>query len=279
MKMLSVILILLVLILIPVTAFLGFRHFENKFHADVRENLERISSVTPGNLTEQDILHLPAPVKKYLHYTGVVNRARLNSVRIVFVGQMRQKGKEWFNFRSEQFNFFDDLARLFFMKAKMSGITVPGYHKYQDTKASMDIRLFGLFSVVFEEGEIMDKAETVTLFNDMCLLAPATLIDKRIKWEGIDNHHVKAAFTNGGNSITATLHFNGEGQLINFVSDDRYAMPDMKNYRFSTPVQEYKNINGINIVSKGEAVWHYPDGEFTYGVFNLSEVEFNPVLK
>jgi hypothetical protein len=39
-----------------------------------------------------------------------------------------------------------------------------------------------LLPIVQQSGKIMDKAETVTLFNDMCLMAPATLIDKRIQF-------------------------------------------------------------------------------------------------
>jgi hypothetical protein len=35
--------------------------------------------------------------------------------------------------------------------------------------------------VVDISGDMMFKAETVTFFNDMCFLAPATLIDKRIE--------------------------------------------------------------------------------------------------
>lgn len=42
----------------------------------------------------------------------------------------------------------------------------------------------------------MDKTETVTLFNDMCLMAPATLIDRRIQWQEIDRNSVKATFIN-----------------------------------------------------------------------------------
>ena len=34
-------------------------------------------------------------------------------------------------------------------------------------------------------------------------------------------------------------------QLINFTSDNRNATVDMKQYRFSTPVKEYVQTNGI----------------------------------
>jgi len=57
-------------------------------------------------------------------------------------------------------------------------------------------------------------------FNNF--LVPATMIDKRIEWVPIDSLSAKAIFTNGTNKITATLYFNEQGQLINFILDDRY---------------------------------------------------------
>jgi hypothetical protein len=109
----------------------------------------------------------------------------------------------------------------------------------------------------------------------MCLMAPATLIDKRIIWEALDSLSAKATFTNDDATISATLYFNEQGQLINFISDDRTAVSDMKNYRFSTPMKAYKTINGYNIGHYGEAVWHYPDGAFVYGQFRLKDVMYN----
>jgi hypothetical protein len=92
----------------------------------------------------------------------------------------------------------------------------------------------GLFDVVNIKGDIMNKAETVTVFNDMCLMAPATLIDPRIEWVSMDSLSAEASFTNGVNKISAMLYFNEQGQLINFTSDDRSVL-DMQQYRFQHP--------------------------------------------
>ena len=249
-------------------------NFESKFKNDVLTHLQRTNSLEMGLLTEGDIQSLPVPVQKYLRYCQVLNKPKVKNMKVVFDGEMREKGKDWFPFRSVQYNFFDQPTRLFFMKGKMFGITVPGYHCYQDATATMQIKLLGLFDVVNITGEIMNKAETVTLFNDMCLMAPATLIDRRIVWTAIDSLSAKATFTNGVNKISAMLYFNEQGQLINFTSDDRSAL-DMQQYRFSTPVKDYKSMNGIDVMTYGETVWHYPDGEFVYGKFYLKSIEYN----
>ncbi len=261
--------IVLIVIILAGTAC----RFEQGYRSDVKTLLLKNEALSETMLTEKDLQHLPAPVQRYLSYVGVVNHPKVKNVHIVFKGQMREKGKDWFPFRSEQYNGFEQYTRLFFMKAKMFGLTVPGYHAYQNKSAAMRIKLFGLFPIVSIEGQELFKAETVTIFNDMCLLAPATLIDSRISWEAIDDTSSRATFTNEGQSIQATLYFNATGQLVNFISDDRYAVSDMKRYRFSTPVSEYKNYNGFNVMAFGETVWHYPDGEIMWLKFELQELK------
>ncbi len=260
-----------ILILIALVLNWGSYHFEKGYQRDVTENLQRANTLKTELLTESDLLSLPEPVQGYLKYAGVLNKPKLKNIRIVFEGQMREKGKDFFPFTCEQYNFFDEPTRLFFMKGIIKGLTVPGYHKYSNAIAMMDIRLFGLFSVVKVTGKDMNKAETVTLFNDMCLMAPATLIDKRVTWQTIDSNSVKATFINGDITISAILYFNDYGQLIDFSSKDR----DVNGYLFSTPVSNYKSINGINIMTHGETIWHYPDRKFVYGKFNLKEVQYN----
>lgn len=264
----------IIILLVSIGGYAGY-HFESTFRDDVKANLQATNAVKMDLLTDADIQYLPPPVQRYIRYSGALNQPKVKNIKVVLYGEMRSKTKSWFKFKSTQYNFFDNPARLFFMKAKMFGIEVPGYHRYQGGTASMQVKLFGLFPVMQAKGPEMNKAETVTFFNDMCLMAPATLIDKRIQWEPVDRLSAKATFTNGINKITATLYFNEQRQLVNFISDDRYDIGDMKQYRFSTPVKEYHEFNGRDIFSFGEGVWHYPEGEFVYGKFYLKSIEYN----
>ncbi|MBL0357199.1 MAG: hypothetical protein IPP72_10085 [Chitinophagaceae bacterium] len=263
------------LVLLAIVAVYGSRHFENSYQLDVAESFHRSSKIENDLLTENDVSVLPPLVQQYIRYTGMLNKPKIKNMQLVFDGEMRERGKDWFPFVSEQHDFFDEPTRLFFMKARMYGMTVPGYHAYKNAMATMQIKLFGLIPIVDKRGNEMNKAETVTLFNDMCIFAPAVLIDKRIRWEAIDSSSIKAVFTNHGISISAMLQFNAAGQLVNFISDDRYDISAKNQYRFSTPVSEYKNINGFKLATYGETVWHYPEGNFIYGKFHLGSIEYN----
>jgi predicted cobalt transporter CbtA len=264
-----------VIVLIAGVLSWGSWNFAQSYEQDVSDNLalEKVVRETP--VSEEDLQHLPLPVQRYLRYAGVLNKPKVYNYKICFEGQMRDKGKDWFPFVSEQYNFTTQPTRLFFMKAKMFGVTVPGYHAYKNGHAAMQVKFFGLIPVVNAKAGHLDKAETVTLFNDMCILAPATLIDKNIRWEPIDDLKAKAIFTVGNNRVTAILYFNEQNQLVNFTSNDRFAIGQQSFYPFSTPVGHYQNFNGYNLPAYGEAVWHYPDGAFAYGKFFLKSVAYN----
>lgn len=143
----------------------------------------------------------------------------------------------------------------------------------------MQVKIAGAIPMVDARGDEMDRSETVTLFNDICLLAPGTLLDPGIAWEPVDARTVRARFTHGAHTISATLLFGDAGLLTNFVSDDRSrASPDGKVFtrlRFSTPVRDYRNFGSVRLAAHGDARWLLPEGEFTYGEFDLQEVAYN----
>ena len=158
------------------------------------------------------------------------------------------------------------------------GIPFMGLHHYQNGKATMLIKLAGLITVADAKGAEMDRSETVTFFNDMCLLAPATLIDKRIQWETVDLSTVKATFDNNGCKIAAVLTFNDQGALSNFSSDDRSMTTTGKSYqrvRWSTPVRDYQEINGQKLPNYAEAIWQLAEGDYCYAKFKIKKVEYN----
>ncbi|KJS13277.1 MAG: hypothetical protein VR67_04600 [Peptococcaceae bacterium BRH_c8a] len=271
--------LLLIIVFASITLFIKAQGLKKAYQGDVQQALEQVRPVDNEILTVEDIKHLPMPVQKYLTYTGVIGKEKVQNMRVVTEGKFRpdpQKGLA--PMVSEQYNFFAEPARFYYIKLKMSGVPVVGLHAYKDAKASMRIKLASLFKVADAQGEIMNKAETVTVFNDMCLLAPASLIDKRIKWETVDPLTVKAIFTNNGIAITAILYFNKKGELINFTSDDRYLTAtgeEFRQARWSTPVKDYKDFNGVKLASYGEAVWNLPEGDYCYGQINIKEVDFN----
>lgn len=231
-------------------------------------------------VTDADISRLPGPVQDYLRMTGVAGQPRVTDFRVRMHGRIRSgPTARWMPLAAEQHTFVDERTRLFYLDSSMVGLPVQGYHRYVGTSAAMTVKLGGIVPVVNVTGDEMHRAETVTMFNDLCIMAPATLIDPAIVWESVDSHTVRATFTNAGHTIRAELSFNDAGELTNFSSDDRYELGTdgrtLERKRWSTPVGGYRSFGQVRLAATGAARWHAPSGEYAYIEIVLDEVDYN----
>ncbi len=270
--------LLLPYIFVPAVFSLFSCSMHREFTSIVKKDFINNNALSTEILTEQDISHLPEPVKKYLHYTKSVGQPKIKNFRAEFTGGMRSNPEDsYMKLNSVQYNFYEKPSRYFYMTAKKMGLPATGLHLYQNEMATFEVKFLGLFTVVDAKGDKMNQAETVTLFNDMCFIAPPTLIDKKIQWESIDKTTVKATFTNGNITVGATLYFTDKGELINFISNDRYHTDGKKyeSYPWATPVEEYKDNNGYFLPSKAKLIYQRPEGEFVYGELEYKSVKYN----
>jgi hypothetical protein len=245
---------------------------------EVSSRLRQENFLSTDVLTENDMQHLPEPVKKYIRYTGFVGKEKISNVFLKASGQIRSSEKSgWMQFTSEQYNFFETPFRAFYIRAVKIGVPAVGLHLYKNETATMVIKLLNLFKVVDAKGPEMNQGETVTVLNDMCFMAPGSLIHKNITWETMDAGQVKATFNNGHITVSAILTFDDEGKLVNFLSFDRFET-DGKTYTnnpWETPVTEYRTINGYRLPSKADVIYQRPEGNFCYLEFRLEEIKYN----
>jgi len=255
----------------------GPASFRAEFERDVKAGLSR--PIDAPVLAEADLAPLPEPVQRYLRATGMVGQPRIHNYRIRMRGRIRSgPDARWMPFEVDQQSFADRPTRLFWMRATMMGVPIDGLHRLADGHATMRIKPLGAFAVVDAAGAEMDQGETVTLFNDMCLLAPGTLVDPAIQWEPVDARTAKARFTHAAHTISATLFFDDDGLLKDFVSNDRLASNDGREYKrwpWSTPIAEYRAYGPYRLAARGEARWHPPEGEYVYAAIDILDVEYN----
>jgi hypothetical protein len=253
--------------------------YRNEYQAIVDQNLASQSAAPL--VREADLAPLPGVVQRYLVYTGALGKPRVRSFRAVYQGDFRNGlDRPWMRFHSEQYDFLaDPPTRVFWMKAGMFGLPAEGLHVFRGESATMRIKVASLFQVADARGSQMNQGETVTLFNDLCVMAPAALIDtEHIRWEPAGPLEARARYTRLGVTISALLSFNAEGQLVDFVSSDRFYSVDGKTYvkyPWSTPLRDYRVSAGRRLPTYAETVWHMPQGEFCYGRFSLVQVDYN----
>jgi hypothetical protein len=143
----------------------------------------------------------------------------------------------------------------------------------------MAVKAAAMIPVVRASGREMDVGETVTMFNDMCVMAPATLINPAIEWQSVNDRVARATFTNAGHTINAELWFNDAGELTNFWSDDRYELSadgkTLRRMRWSTPLREYRSFGHVKLASRGDGRWDSPEAQYTYIELKIDDVRYN----
>jgi hypothetical protein len=272
------------------SASLRSRYAADRRAAEAAIDGARAAASDEGPVTEADLAHLPPPVQTYLRRVGVVGQPRVRDVWLRFRGALRSSpDADWMSVRGEQYNTFGaNPVRLYFIGGQKMGLPFDGYHRYVDATATMEIRAASLFDLVDGRGAEMNESETVTVFNDMAVLAPASLAFADITWEPIDARRVRGTYRNGQQMVRAELVFDEQGDLVDFRSNDRSMSADGKTFTklpWSTPLEDYGDFHGLRLARRGVAKWQTDAGappdaaarsELVYARFELEDIVVNP---
>ena len=256
-------------------------------NAEYQRDLARELAKPPraGMVTEADLAGLPVPVARYVRASGALGQPRVSNFLAHWRGRMRASAHEpWMQFSAQQLNTLSQpMSRLFIMDATMKGLPVDVYHHFVGEAATFRVRLLSLFTLVDAHGPEMNRSETVTLLNDLCVLAPAALIEPALHWQSVDEHTARVRFTRLSQTVEAELRFGEAGELVDFSSDDRArASADGKSFareRWSTPLSDYQTFGARRLATRGTTRWDDPAGAFDYGEFALQAIEYNVVAK
>jgi hypothetical protein len=251
--------------------------FRSRFARDRDALLARPVRPSPI-VTDADLAPLPPLMQMYLRRVGAVGRPRVRNMRVLFNARMRSSATApWMPSTATQYEFFDPPARLFYMNATRGGVPIDVFHRYVDTAATFQVRIASLFSVVDKSGPVLTRSETVTLMNDIVVMAPAAVLDLPFTWKVDSDRSLLATFTNAGNTVSATLTFDAAGDLVGFLSNDR-TQEDTKGSRnvpWSTPISGYREVDGIRLGALGDANWVEASGEWTYGRFEIRSIAYD----
>lgn len=262
----------------------GPRSTRTRFQRLTRETIDAVraeSSEPRAAVTEADLAHLPAAVADYVRASGAVGRPHVIGFRATISGRIRSGPQApWMPWVGAQVDTFGTVpSRVFYMDATMKGLPTDVLHAYVGPHDTMQVRLASILTVVDAHGDELDQAETVTLLNDLCVLAPAALVDAPIRWCIVSARQVQASFTNAGHTVTAVLTFDDGHRLVDFESDDRlFSSSDGRSFvqqRWSTPIDGYGELDGRVLGTKARARWH-PEEEppFDYLEFNTDDITY-----
>jgi hypothetical protein len=244
-----------------------------------RDYVQQARQINPRLITETDLAPLPDPVQRYLRYAGVIGKPQVRCVRVKQSGWLRTApAGSWMPIQAVQYSTLaGSLSRTWYAEAKKGPVALmKARDRYDNGAGHMLIKLLSLFSVADVRGPEMDISALLIFFNDM-VMWPTAFLDKSLTWETIDATSARATLRLFNRQASAILYFNERAELIDFVSEERYRSvgKDHVRTKWSTPLRNYREVNGFRLPTAGGAIWHLPAGEFEYIKIKVDEVLYD----
>jgi len=271
-------LVVLVIIVVLVISFaISYVRFERRVADEVRELFKEAEETGREVISEADLEGLPEPVQKYLRYAQIVGKKRIGTVRLKQKGSIRTgEDQGWMPFTAEQYYTTDDPSFVWHATVKFFSLPLmKARDRFYKGKGNMLIKLLPFITIADASGDEMDQGTLLRYLNEM-MCFPTAYLYEYIQWEPIDFSSAKATITVKGLAASAILYFNEEGQMTDFVAERYMSVEDGYSLEtWSTPIEEYKEINGIMVPVKGEAVWRLNSGDFSYIRLEITDIEYD----
>ncbi len=243
---------------------------------EIAELLGKQTESKPKTIMEEDIEGLPESVQRYFRYSGVVGTQPIKTVSLKQKGYFRMKeGQKMMPMTADQHYTTNPPSFIWYGKiAPLPLFTIKARDRLINGKGSMLIKLLGLFKVGEASGAEMDQA-ALTRYLSEAIWFPTALLNEYVRWAPVDANSARATIEYAGVQSSGVFHFDNEGKLNNFTTE-RYQLEGDKFLLkpWSTPIQAYKKINGLNIPYKGDAVWHVDNREFKYIEVEITELKY-----
>lgn len=250
-----------------------------KVDQKTQEYIRQAQQSTSEIITEADLAPLPEPVQHYLRYAQVLGKTKVKCVKVRQKGLMRTSPtQKWMPVEAVQYSTLaGPLSRTWYARIKIGPLTLlNGYDRYDNGTGAMLMRVLSMFPVVNVNGPEIDLSALIVFINDM-VMWPTAFLSDYIQWEPLDALSAIARIYLHDKKFSALFCFNDIGEIVDFITDDRYRSVGQGNQqtRWSTPLRRYHEVNGFNIPSEGEAIWHLPEGEFSYIQVKIGEVQYD----
>jgi hypothetical protein len=279
-KMVVLIVVLSIFALIVIWFLIPYSPMKNTFKKDIRSIKKENHIEETGAFRAEDFIDLPKPIQKYVESCGYIGKPKMNWVCMEYEDVDFKQGKSGPSLKIDytQYDFASSPCRMAFIDSSMFGVPFEGYDYYRDGKGGMKGVIGKLITIFHQTGPEMDKACLATYLAES-LFAPSILLQDFITFEEIDDYHVKATITYGGQTASGVFTFNDKYEYTSFTTNDRAVSNSdgtMEYVPWTASCGEYKEAeNGIKYPTTFSATWNYPDGDFTYFDGEIKEVTYN----
>jgi NADH:ubiquinone oxidoreductase subunit K len=266
------------IILIVIIIFSSTIKFSNKINDEAAAMFSRaLSSNENTVITNEMTDSLPPIVQKWMQRSGIINKHKINSVRLKQKGLMRSKPEsDWLKVNAEQYFRADEPAFIYKMEVDAAPfISMTGRDRYEEGQGNMLIKILGFYTMIDSKNKEIDQGAMIRYLSES-LWFPSFAISGYVKWEQINESTVKAKMVYKGMSESVFITFTPEAD-VKKIEAERYGEFDGKYSKehWSVVNASYKEFEGIRIGNISEVTWKLKSGDFTWFKLEITELEYN----
>jgi hypothetical protein len=123
-------------------------------------------------------------------------------------------------------------------------------------------------------GAQTDQAAMMRYLSEM-IWFPAAFLAGNISFEAVDDSSARVTLTDHGRTATATLFFDTQGRLTNFVAKRYRTAVASDPETWSTPVTGYGEFEGLRLPTRGKAIYKLPGGDLDYIDVTITDLHYD----
>ena len=230
-------------------------------------------------ISKSMLADLPAPVQRYMSFTGVLGKPWINSVVLKQVGKFRQGlDRPWMPMIANQTYTISPPSFVWDARFKFMGLPLlRAQDEYRFGRSRMYGKLAALLTIFDIQGEKLDQGAMIRYLSEM-IWFPTAFLGENITWRAVDSHSAEVQLVDANKTVSGILFFDDEGKPTNFTSMRyREIDGDFSLDAWSTPITGYGEFAGLNLPTNGQAVWNLQSGDFMFSEVEIEEIKYNTV--
>ncbi len=269
MKILTII-VLSIIVIVVIAIIIGNYYLSIQFKTEIEKLFSLSNNISNKTFSHEQLSGLPEPVQRYFKHVLREKQPYISYVRLRHNGQFKTDlKKDWIAIEGEQ--YYTTERPGFVWRGKTSLFTARDM--YLADKGSLTVLLFSLFKIVEGEGEEYNQGELLRWLGEGVWFPTNLLPSEYLQWSPIDSNSARLIFKYKELSLFYTVRFNKQGEITE-LETKRYMSKD-KLETWVGKASDYKEINGVVIPTKIEAIWRLKTEDFSYAKFNLKNIEYN----
>ena len=269
MKILTII-ILSIIVIVVIAIIIGNYYLSIQYKTEIEKLFSFSKNISNKTFSHEQLTGLPEPVQRYFKHVLREKQPYISYVRLRHNGQFKTDlKKDWIAIEGEQ--YYTTERPGFVWRGKTSLFTARDM--YLADKGSLTVSLFSLFKIVEGKGEEYNQGELLRWLGEGVWFPTNLLPSEYLQWSPINSSSARLTFKYKELSLFYTVRFNEQGEITE-LETKRYMSKD-KLEAWVGKASDYKEINGVVIPIKIEAIWRLKTGDFSYAKFNLKNIEYN----